>query len=150
MKKQQQMIGVLEQLRLMRERAANQLSGQLAQQKQLAQRYLNNVEALNRLGSVALPDNSGGAQMHNLANYKATIQRVVDWQKQEHALANVQAAQMQQALRKKACEEMSVAHVMQQQQQALNQTRERQQQKQTDAQAMQCWLRQQRKPRGSL
>ncbi len=141
MNNQQQMIKVLSQLRQLRQQGKDQLISQLAKQNQLVKRYLNNVEALTQLITVSLPDNSGGVQMQNLSHYKAVIQRVVDWQKQEHALATVEAEHTRQALQHQACEEMRVALILKQQQQALALSQQRTQQNITDDQALSCWLR---------
>lgn len=141
----QRTLRTLEQLREMRERAVEDLSSQLAQQKQLTLRYGKNIAALGALSPAAGAPESA-SQLMNQARYKANIQRVIDWQKQEQALAQIRQQQLQQALVAKACEEKRVALLLQQQQHLMKLARDGQQQKQTDAQAMQCWLRQHREP----
>jgi flagellar export protein FliJ len=140
------MIATLTQLREMRERKVNDLSSQLAQQKQLVQRYHNNISALNRLGTGTGSETADATQLNNLARYKANIQRVIAWQTQASALAEKQQDELQTSLISHACQEKTVALVLEQQQQALAQARQQQQQKLTDAQAMQCWLRNRGKP----
>lgn len=139
------MIATLTQLRDMRERKVNDLSSQLAQQKQLVQRYQNNIMALNRLGNNEAADVTDAAHLSNLARYKANIQRVINWQTQAAVLAGKQQDALQSALIGEACQEKTVALVLEQQQQQLAQQRQQQQQKLTDAQAVQCWLRNQGK-----
>ncbi|NWA61732.1 flagellar export protein FliJ [Pantoea sp. B9002] len=139
--RKQKMIATLTQLREMRERKVNDLSSQLAQQKQLVQRYQNNISALNRLGGGTGTEGANATQLSNLARYKTNIQRVIDWQTQASALAEKQQDELQTELISHACQEKTVSLVLEQQQQALAQARQQQQQKLTDAQAMQCWLR---------
>lgn len=139
--RKQKMIATLTQLRDMRERKVNDLSSQLAQQKQLVQRYQNNISALNRLGGGTGTEGANATQLSNLARYKTNIQRVIDWQTQASALAEKQQDKLQTELISHACQEKTVSLVLEQQQQALAQARQQQQQKLTDAQAMQCWLR---------
>ncbi|WP_343550773.1 flagellar export protein FliJ [Pantoea sp.] len=135
------MIATLAQLREMRERKVNDLSSQLAQQKQLVERYQNNIQALNRLGSGTGKERVDATQLHNLARYRANIQRVIAWQTLASALAEKQQDELQASLISHACQEKTVALVLEQQQQAIAQMRQQQQQKLTDAQAAQCWLR---------
>lgn len=137
----------LQTLQHLRQRAVEETSGKLAQQKQLCQRYHNNIEALHTLS-----DSSGGmasdaAQMNNQARFKATIQRVIDWQKQEQALATIEQGALQHELMTQASREMAVSVVMEQQKAVLKQEQDRSQQKLTDAQAMQSWMRRQRSGR---
>lgn len=135
------MIATLTQLREMRERKVNDLSSQLVQQKQLVQRYQNNISALSRLGGGTDTDVADATQLSNLARYKANIQRVIDWQTQASALAEKQQDELQSALISHASQEKTVAVVLEQQQRVLAQARLQEQQKLTDAQAIQCWLR---------
>ncbi|PKH25395.1 flagellar export protein FliJ [Enterobacterales bacterium CwR94] len=135
------MIAALEQLRQMRERAVDDLSRKVSGQKQLKQRYLNNIDALNDLQQTSHSLAQNASAMSNLARYKSNIQRVINWQQQECALAEIKEKELQQALIKQACQEKSVAIVLKQQQDALAKAREAKQQKMTDAQAMQAWMR---------
>ncbi|MEJ4043016.1 flagellar export protein FliJ [Erwinia sp. SLM-02] len=144
MNKKPASLQVLEKLHQIRQRAVEDTTSRLAQQKQLQQRYSNNIEALR-----ALSDSSGGmaadaAQMHNQARFKATIQRVIDWQQQEKALASIEQEATRRELLDKASQEMTLNVVMEQQKVAIRQALERDRQKLTDAQAMQSWLRRHR------
>lgn len=143
-KKMKKNINVLQQLKLLRERAMNETSGKLAQQQLLCQRYRTNIAALHSLSSGGVLKTVDATQMHNLARYKANIQRVIDWQKQEQALAQVQQQTLQQQLIQQARSEKTVEVVLQQQQAALLQARNLREQQVTDGQAIQSWLRQRR------
>jgi len=139
--RKQKMIGTLTQLHTLRARKVNDLSSQLAQQKQLVQRYHDNIASLSQLTAGDASGVSDAAHLTNRATYKAHIQRVIDWQQQAVTLAEKQQQSLQGELIAHACQEKTVELVLNQQQQALAQARAQQQQKITDAQAMQCWLR---------
>lgn len=141
------MIKTLQQLQQLRKQALNQSSSQLAQQKQLCQRYQNNINALITLAHLSLTLTKDGAtkvaapQMVNNARYKSHIQRVIDWQEQEHILAKIEASKLQLQLQQQALQEKTVAVVLEQQQELRQLARGRSEQKATDAQAVQTWLR---------
>ncbi|MTD26967.1 flagellar FliJ family protein [Erwinia sorbitola] len=138
---------VLETLHQMRQRAVEETSGKLSRQKQLCQRYHNNIEALNALSDSSREISAGAAQMNNQANFKANIQRVIDWQKQEQALAAIEQAAIQRELAEQASREMTINVVINQQKALLREALDRAQQKLTDAQAMQSWMRKHRSGR---
>lgn len=131
----------LERLRQLRERSVNDLTSRLADARQLRHRYCKNIEALSQLqnGIPALAREA--SQMANLARYRDTIQRVIAWQQQAQALAALEETSLHQALVSQARQEKCVALVLEQQLQARAKAREAAQQKFTDAQAMQAWLR---------
>lgn len=135
---------VLEKLQLIRQRAVEETSGKLSQQKQLCQRYSNNIEALRALSDSSSGMAADAAQMNNQARFKATIQRVIDWQKQEEALASIEQQAIQRELVEHANREMTISVVMEQQKVAIRQALDRDQQKITDGQAMQSWMRRRR------
>lgn len=135
---------VLEKLQLIRQRAVEKTSGKLSQQKQLCQRYSNNIEALRALSDSSSGMAADAAQMNNQARFKATIQRVIDWQKQEEALASIEQQAIQRELVEHANREMTINVVMEQQKVAIRQALDRDQQKLTDGQAMQSWMRRRR------
>jgi len=135
---------VLEKLQLIRQRAVEETSGKLSQQKQLCQRYSNNIEALRALSVSSSGMAADAAQMNNQARFKATIQRVIDWQKQEEALASIEQQAIQRELVEHANREMTINVVMEQQKVAIRQALDRDQQKLTDGQAMQSWMRRRR------
>lgn len=134
-------VGVLELLRQMRERELEAATGRLAQQQQLCQRYASNINALTNLSASSSTQESDAAQLHNQARFKASIQRVIEWQKQEQALAKIREEALQQELVEQACREKSLSLILERQRAAQQQYRQQWEQKQTDDQAMQSWLR---------
>ncbi|HFR4124090.1 TPA: flagellar export protein FliJ [Yersinia enterocolitica] len=135
------LMNTLQQLQQLRQRALDQATSQLAQQKQLCQHYQNNINALSSLTHFALMPVAGAALMTNSASYKRNIQRVIDWQKQEQVLANIEAGKLQTHLQQQACREKIVAVVLEQQQHQQQVAQGRREQKITDGLAAQCWQR---------
>ena len=138
------MIDTLQQLQQLRQRSLNQVTSQLTQQKQLCQRYQRNINALNALtlSEEAFPGVSA-LQMANHAGYQRHIQRLIDWQKQEQALAEIEVGNLQTQMQQQARREKIVAVVLEQQQEEYQREQGRLAQKNTDALATQCWQRQQ-------
>jgi flagellar export protein FliJ len=142
------MITTLEQLHLLRHRAVKDLSGKLASQQQLCQRLERNIHALSGLVNNAAPQQeSSPAMLNNQSGYKRNIQRVIDWQKQEQALAGVEAQKLQGHLLAESRREKSLELVLEVRRTALRQQQEQREQKVTDALSAQCWLRQQQAQR---
>ncbi|SFN35382.1 flagellar export protein FliJ [Izhakiella capsodis] len=137
-------VRLLERLRQLKENSVDRLSSELASQQLTALRYRNNIDALNQLKTVSLPAPGGGKMMQNAADYKAMLQRVVDWQEQEHALTQVEIVQLKRVLYEKSREEMRMAQAVKLQRQQLQMSEARQQQRQTDDIALQSWLRKQK------
>ncbi len=133
-------LSVLETLRQIRERAVEEATGKLSQQARLCQRYLNNITALKALSECDTPAEPDAAQLHNRARFRAGIQRVIDWQQQQQALAAIEQDELQQQLKQQACREMILNTVIQQQKDALERALRQQAQKNTDAMASQSWL----------
>ncbi|HDR2158399.1 TPA: flagellar export protein FliJ [Enterobacter cancerogenus] len=141
-------INTLEHLHQMRNRAVKDLSARLASQQQLCQRLENNIHALTSLVSGPVEALPGGATMLcNQSVYKRQIQRVIDWQKQEQALASVEAQKLQGNLLAESRKEKSLEHVLTDRRDALRLADARRDQKTTDAMSAQCWLRQQQAQR---
>lgn len=143
MSRESESLLVLEKLHQMRQRAVEETNSKLIQQKQICQRYSNNIEALHALSDSSNGMAAGAAQMNNQARFKATIQRVIGWQEQEKALAVIEHMAVQRELIEQARREMAIITVMEQQRVALRQVLDRDQQKITDAQAIQSWMRKQ-------
>jgi len=143
MSREPESLRILEMLYQMRQRDVEKTTGKLMQQKQVCQRYSNNIEALSALSDSSSGMAAGAAQMNNQARFKATIQRVIGWQEQEKALAVIEHMAIQRELIEQARREMAINTVMEQQRVALRQVLERDQQKITDAQAIQSWMRKQ-------
>jgi flagellar export protein FliJ len=137
------LISTLEQLHLLRHRAVEDLSQQLSSQRQQCQRFEKNITALKSLaaGMTEIAGNSA-AQLINHSGYKRNIQRVIDWQKQEQALAALEAQKIQGALLQEAKREKSLELVLDDRKRELALERTRRDQKNTDAVSAQCWLRQ--------
>ncbi|MEH0888049.1 flagellar export protein FliJ [Enterobacter sp. UNJFSC 003] len=141
-------INTLEQLHLMRNRSVQDLSAKLATQQQLCQRLDKNIHALTTLVTSQAEALSGGATMLcNQSVYKRHIQRVIDWQKQEQALANVEAQKLQSNLLAESRKEKSLEWVLAERRSAQRLANERRDQKTTDALSAQCWLRRQQAQR---
>ncbi|ELW1648209.1 flagellar export protein FliJ [Enterobacter oligotrophicus] len=141
-------IYTLEQLHQMRNRAVQDLSVKLASQQQLCQRLEKNIHALSNLVTSTVQEIQGSAVMlSNQSVYKRHIQRVIDWQKQEQALASVEAQKLQGNLLAESRKEKSLEQVLASRRDALRLAQERRDQKITDAMSAQCWLRQQQAQR---
>lgn len=141
-------ITTLEQLHLLRNRAVQDLSARLASQQQLCQRLEKNIHALSNLATSPIQEMAGGATMLcNQSVYKRHIQRVIDWQKQEQALASVEAQKLQGNLLAASRREKSLERVLDERRSAQRLANERREQKTTDAISAQCWLRQQQAQR---
>lgn len=139
------LISTLEQLHLMRTRAVNDLSMKLASQKQVCQRFEKNINALTTLASdLATLSADSAAMMINQSKYKQNIQRVIDWQKQEQALATLEAQQIQGNLLAEARREKSLERVLDVKRSDRRTELSRREQKVTDSLSAQCWLRQQK------
>lgn len=137
-------ITTLEQLHQIRHRAVKDLSARLASQQQLCQRLEKNIHALTSLVSGPVQALPGGATMLcNQSVYKRQIQRVIDWQKQEQALASVEARTLQGNLLAESRKEKSLELVLANRREAERLVNARRDQKTTDAVSAQCWLRQQ-------
>lgn len=138
------LISTLEQLHRMRARVVDDLGLKLAMQKQLCKRFEKNIDALSNLTNsmVTLTDTSA-ALMFNQASYKRNIQRIIDWQKQEQALADIEARKIQSHLLTEAKREKSLGMVLDDKRAERQRDHDRREQKMTDAVSAQCWLRQQ-------
>ncbi|WP_433638078.1 flagellar export protein FliJ [Kluyvera georgiana] len=138
------LISTLEQLHLMRTRAVDDLSSKLASQKQVCQRFEKNIDALTTLASgLAEQSVNSAVMMINQSKYKHNIQRVIDWQKQEQALANLEAQKIQGHLLSEAKREKSLELVLDAKRNDRRMEMNRREQKMTDSVSAQCWLRQQ-------
>ena len=138
------LISTLEQLHLMRTRAVDDLSSKLASQKQVCQRFEKNIDALTTLASgLAEQSVNSAVMMINQSKYKHNIQRVIDWQKQEQALANLEAQKIQGNLLAEAKREKSLELVLDAKRSDRRMEINRREQKMTHSVSAQCWLRQQ-------
>ncbi|WP_279050872.1 flagellar export protein FliJ [Cedecea davisae] len=137
------LITTLEQLHILRNRAVKETGAKLNAQQQLCQRYEKNITALTSLAAgLTQAEGTSALQMINHSGYKRTIQRVIDWQKQEQALADLEAQQLQGALLNEARREKSLEVVLEAKRSERRAESERRERKTTDAVSAQCWLRQ--------
>ncbi|MRS89694.1 flagellar export protein FliJ [Enterobacteriaceae bacterium RIT714] len=134
----------LQQLIQLRARGIKELSGQLSSQKQLNQRYENNIQALQKLSVAPADASSNAAMMINQAHYKKNIQRIINWQKQEQALAQLKTRQLQDDLLAEARRERRFQLALEQRREGIAIDEGRKAQKATDAISAQCWLRRHR------
>lgn len=136
-------IFTLERLHSVRNRALKEESAKLNHQHQLCERYSKNILALSRLVDEAREVGGNSAVfMVNYSGYKHTIQRVIDWQKQEQALATLEAQNLQKAVLKEAIREKSLGTILDKRRHELRIAYDRRDQKNVDAISVQCWLRQ--------
>lgn len=132
-------LALFQQLRL---RQVDSLTGELGQQKSLCQRYQRTLAALAGLyESTRQPEGGLAIQLNNQCGYKHHIQRLIDWQKQEQILADKQQQRLQRLLLAEARREKAVECVLNEQYLAQSRETQRREQKVTDAQSVQCWMR---------
>ncbi|AKJ41376.1 flagellar export protein FliJ [Pragia fontium] len=137
-----QTIKTLQLLKQLRSRAVSELTGQLSQQKQLCQRYQNNIDALTSLNDdTQVKPGDSPILMNNQSHYKNHLRYLINWQQQEFAMADNQAKVLQENLVKEACREKTVELVLDEQKSDIALEEDRKQQKVTDALSAQCWLR---------
>lgn len=79
--------------------------------------------------------------MTNQAHYKKNIQRIINWQKQEQALADMKMQEIQQNLLHEARRERGYQLVLEQRQDKFASEEARKDQKTTDAMSTQSWMR---------
>ncbi|WP_238083597.1 flagellar export protein FliJ [Pseudescherichia vulneris] len=142
-----QAIHTLVQLQRLRDSKVKSTTVALAQQRQVATRYENNIKALGQLvqktRTEELPHFCAQA-LSNIAGYKGSLLRVVKWQEQEKALADIKAQQIQQNLMQAACQEKIVALTLDTQRDTFASEQASREQKTVDDVASQRWLRTQR------
>ncbi|UGS41836.1 flagellar export protein FliJ [Pseudocitrobacter corydidari] len=139
------LISTLEHLHLLRSRKVEDLSTKLASQNQVCQRFEKNITTLTSLATgLATPQSGSAVMMFNQSKYKHNIQRVIDWQKQEQALAQLEAQKLQGNLLSESRREKSLEQVLDAKRADRQTAQIRHEQKTTDSLSAQCWLRQQR------
>jgi flagellar export protein FliJ len=142
------LITTLERLRSIRNKKVSVLTVQLAQQKTLCLRHENNIKTLNFLFARSeIPGNTLSAGLlNNHIDYKRNITRVIDWQKQEYALAKSQITNTQKILVCEARKEKTLAIVAEDNSRILLRDENRKQQLNMDSLATQCWIRKNSRP----
>lgn len=98
-----------------------------------------------------MPKTRAEAQPHfcpqtlsNMAGYKGNLLRVMKWQEQEQALAEIKMQQLQKGLLQAACQEKIVALTLDDQRERAASEQASREQKEVDEIASQSWLRTQR------
>ncbi|MGE8497047.1 MAG: flagellar FliJ family protein [Pseudomonas sp.] len=133
-------IDVLSRLASLRGSRVQQMLGRVNYQKNLCQRYRNNITGLNRLCGFTVPMTTP-LQRDNQQQYKATLHKMVELQRRELQLAEENLARIQSELLAAMRSEKVVMQVidtkMAQWQAALAQ----QEQKIQDGLAAQAWMR---------
>ncbi len=142
-----QTVMTLMHLKRLRGKAVTEMTVELAKQKQVGIRYDNNIKALGYLlqkNDVGGAGSSNAEALKNLSGYKGSLQRVIEWQKQEKALAKVKEERIQSDLTDAACREKGIAVALEERQEALAHDADIKQQKAIDEIAGQCWQRRMR------
>lgn len=137
------LIDTLAHLQRIRQKSLQDKTVELAQQKQQCTRFDNNIKALGMLmhkTGVNARDASAAA-LKNVAGYKGSLQRVMNWQEEELALAQIKQTRIQASLVTAACQEKVVALTLDDNLAARQAEREVKQQKASDDVAIQCWMR---------
>jgi len=142
-----QMLDTLAQLQRLRDSTVQTTTVALARQRQVAIQYENNLRALRQL----MLKTRAEAQPHfcpqtlsNMAGYKGNLLRVMKWQEQEQALAEIKMQQLQKGLLQAACQEKIVALTLDDQRERAASEQASREQKEVDEIASQSWLRTQR------
>ena len=140
-----QMINTLMQLQRLRDLSVKDSTVKLAQQKQLGIRFDNNIKALGHLiqkTDACELTNPSAEVLKNVAGYKGSLQRVIEWQKQEKTLAKIKENRLQKNLVKATCEEKIVAMMLDDRREIDVREQDVREQKVLNEVAIQCWLRQ--------
>lgn len=137
MREQLDTLGKLAALRQMRVR---QMLGRVQYQRNLCQRYRNNISGLSRLGEYV-----GGAEtgLHRLnqQQYKTNLYKMIDLQRRELATAEEHLARLQDDLLRAMRSEKALEQFIDGKADEWNQELARQEQKIQDALASQAWWR---------
>ncbi|MDU1952500.1 flagellar FliJ family protein [Atlantibacter hermannii] len=137
------LIDTLAHLKRIRQKAVQDQTVELAQQKQQCARVDNNIKALGMLmqkTGIHARDASAAA-LKNVAGYKGSLQRVMKWQEEELALATIKRNRIQSSLVTAACQEKVVALTLDESVAARQAELAVKQQKASDDVAIQCWMR---------
>ncbi|WP_439411908.1 flagellar FliJ family protein [Enterobacter ludwigii] len=136
------MISTLEQLQRLHKQGVDDLSGKVARQQLISNRCEQNITTLNSLaGSICSDTLSDAAMMVNHSAYKRNVQQLVEWQRQQQALADAEKHQLQLKLLAEVRREKSMAWLLDNRRNEHRVEQEHREQQQTDAVSQQCWLR---------
>ena len=138
-----QQIETLTRLASLRGNRVKQMLGQVRYQQNLCQRYRNNITGLSRLCGFSVPM-STPLQRDNQQRYKATLDKMVELQRRELAVAEQALARIQHELLQAMRSERVVEHVIDAKMQQWQQQLLAQEQKIQDGLAAQSWWRERR------
>lgn len=133
-------IEVLSRLAHLRGTRVQQVQARMAYQKNLCQRYRNNIAGLGRLCTFTVPATTP-LQRSNQSEYKMALHKMVELQKRELAVAEQTLERIQAELFEAMRSEKVVQHVMDHKIAQWNQMLAQQEQKIQDALASQSWWR---------
>ncbi|WP_436876871.1 flagellar FliJ family protein [Siccibacter turicensis] len=137
------LIDTLAHLQRIRQKSVQDKTVELAQQKQQCTRFDNNIKALGMLmqkTGIDVRETSASA-LKNVAGYKGSLQRVMNWQEEELALAHIKQSHIQASLVTAACQEKVVALTLDESRASRDAQQAVKQQKASDDVAIQCWMR---------
>ncbi len=135
-----QQIETLGRLANLRENQVQKVMGQINYQRNLCQRYRNNITGLTRLCSFTQPMTTP-LQRDNQQAYKANLHRMLDLQQRELAQAELTLARIQTELISAMRSEKIIAQVLESKMGLWQQQLSQQEQKIQDGLAAQSWWR---------
>ena len=135
-------LNALSQLVNLKNQAVADILARVNYQRQLCQRYRNNIQGLNRLLSFTVPMTTP-LQRDNQQRYKQALLQVTGIQQRELNLAEGQLASIEQELMAAVLNEKRLARVLELKLADWRQSLSAQEQKLQDGLANQAWWRQQ-------
>lgn len=133
-------IDVLSRLARLRNSKVQEMLGRVNYQRDLCQRYRNNITGVSRLCSFTAPMTTP-LQRDNQQKYKATLHKMIEVQRRELALAEENLAKIQSDLLAAMRGEKIVSHVLEGKMAEWQQALAQQEQKIQDGLAAQTWWR---------
>ena len=133
-------IDVLSRLARLRNSKVQEMLGRVNYQRDLCQRYRNNITGVSRLCSFTAPMTTP-LQRDNQQKYKATLHKMIEVQRRELALAEENLAKIQSDLLAAMRGEKIVSHVLEGKMAEWRQALAQQEQKIQDGLAAQTWWR---------
>lgn len=135
-----QRIESLDRLALLRAGKVREVQARLARQVDLYRRCHANIEALEQLAG-APSSGASPLERDNAQRYKHTLHRALAWQRRELDTYEQAMARLRGELQQARFDELRLAHVRDDQLAQWHQLQARQEQRQQDAMATQCWWR---------
>jgi flagellar export protein FliJ len=135
-------IDVLQRLASLRNSQVQQILGRVSYQQNLCQRYRNNIAGLGRLCSFTVPMTTP-LQRDNQQRYKATLYKMVEMQRRELEVAELNLKRIQGELLSAMRNEKVITRLMDDKVEEWNLLLGQQEQKIQDGLAAQAWWRNQ-------